>query len=300
MTAVPDTSPDPHSTALVPPPGPPRPPGREVELPGRGNTFVREAWGPPGAPVLILLHGWTATADINWFTSYGALARRFHIVAFDHRGHGQGIRSRKPLRLEDCADDVAALIEVLGFERVLLAGYSMGGPVAQLTWKRHRDRVAGMVLCATARHFSSGVPEERLWFVSLNGLALASRLSPGQARRWISEQFQARRGREYDPWAFDQVQAHDWTAVFEAGRELGRFSSVAWAKGINVPTAVIVTTRDRLVPARRQLRLAESIPGARAFPIDADHDACVAAADRFVPLLVSAATWVAERARTAA
>ena len=49
------------------------PPGRVVELPGRGSTWVRELPGPPGpsgehsAPVLLLLHGWTANADLKWF-----------------------------------------------------------------------------------------------------------------------------------------------------------------------------------------------------------------------------------------
>ncbi|MET0577730.1 MAG: hypothetical protein ABW122_03670, partial [Ilumatobacteraceae bacterium] len=41
------------------------PPGRHVWLAGRGRTFVREVAGPPGAPVVMLLHGWTATADLN-------------------------------------------------------------------------------------------------------------------------------------------------------------------------------------------------------------------------------------------
>ena len=52
---------------------PPLPPGRMVELPGRGTTFVRVVVGPPHAPTLVLLHGWTSTADINWFPSFAAL-----------------------------------------------------------------------------------------------------------------------------------------------------------------------------------------------------------------------------------
>src|SRR5262252_10571245 len=90
------------------------PPGRHVVLPGRGTTFVRELPGPPGAPAVVLLHGWLATADLNWFTSYEALGRRFRVVAMDHRGHGRGIRSPRPFRLADCAGDTAALIETLG------------------------------------------------------------------------------------------------------------------------------------------------------------------------------------------
>src|SRR5437764_9940193 len=125
------------------------PPGRAVQLPGRGTTWVREAAGPPGAATVVLLHGWTATADLNWAPTYGPLSRYFRVLAMDHRGHGRGIRARRPFRLEDCADDVAAMADATDTDRFIVVGYSMGGPIAQLTWKRHRERVSGMVLCAT-------------------------------------------------------------------------------------------------------------------------------------------------------
>ena len=78
------------------------------------------------------------------------------MVAPDLRGHGRGIRSRRPFRLEDCADDLAALVEQLGCGPVVVVGYSMGGLVAQLLWRRHPDLVAGLVLCSTARVFLPG------------------------------------------------------------------------------------------------------------------------------------------------
>ncbi|MFZ8892689.1 MAG: alpha/beta fold hydrolase [Ilumatobacteraceae bacterium] len=63
------------------------PNGFEIELPGRGKTFYREKKGPAGAPTLMLLHGWTATADLNWFTCFDALSENFNVVALDLRGH---------------------------------------------------------------------------------------------------------------------------------------------------------------------------------------------------------------------
>ncbi|MGV3760288.1 MAG: alpha/beta fold hydrolase, partial [Actinomycetota bacterium] len=112
-------------------------PGGPLELPGRGTTFVRHHPAPPGAPTVLLLHGIGVTADANWFTAYPALAERYGVVALDHRGHGRGIRTRRPFRLTDCADDAAALLDVLGDTGPVIAcGYSMGGPVAQLLWRR--------------------------------------------------------------------------------------------------------------------------------------------------------------------
>ena len=62
------------------------PPGRHVRLPGRGTTFVRELPGPHGAPTVLLLHGWTATADLNFFPCYAPLAEHFRVVAIDLSG----------------------------------------------------------------------------------------------------------------------------------------------------------------------------------------------------------------------
>src|SRR5688572_28316008 len=126
-------------------PTPVLPSGRHIELAGRGTTFVREAPGPEGAPTVLLLHGWTANADLNWRTAFPALARSFRVIALDQRGHDRGIRDSRSFRLEDCADDAAALVTQLGIQRVIPVGYSMGGPVAQLLWQRHRDLVDGLV-----------------------------------------------------------------------------------------------------------------------------------------------------------
>src|SRR3954447_7624854 len=104
----------------------PLPPGRRVELPKRGPMFVRELGGPPRAPTIVLLHGWMATADLNWLPSYKPLSRAFRVLAVDHRGHGRGLRSNRPFTLETCADDVAALADTLGIERLTAVGYSMG------------------------------------------------------------------------------------------------------------------------------------------------------------------------------
>jgi 3-oxoadipate enol-lactonase len=270
------------------------PPGRTVDLPGRGTTFIREVSGPPGAPVLILLHGWTVTADLNFFTAYDHLGQHFRVIALDHRGHGGGIRSREPFTLEACADDVAALADELAVDRFIPVGYSMGGTVAQLVWHRHRDRVSGLVLCSTARGFNA-TRSEAMSFFGLTGLATIARVAPEPAREWIADQFIIRKGRTYEDWALNEVRKNDITRVLEAGSTIGSFSSRDWIGNVDVPTAVVITTQDRTVPARRQLRLAESIPSAAIFRVPAAHNACYSAADRWVPAVAAACTDVASR-----
>lgn len=265
------------------------PPGREVVLPGRGTTFVRELPGPrPDAPVVMLLHGWTATADLNFFALYGRLASHFRVVALDHRGHGRGLRTRRMFRLADCADDAACLANELGIERFVPVGYSMGGPVALLTWRRHAPSVQGLVLCATAAQFSHS-RSERMSFLGLGGLGAMARLAPPPTRHWVTDQvFLKRRAERWGPWALREAARHDWRMVLEAGGALGSFSAQDWLGDIDVPTSVVVTMSDQVVPVHRQIRLAESIPNANIHRVDGEHDAAVAQAGRFADTLIAA------------
>src|SRR3954469_20818093 len=142
---------------------PPLPPGRTVLLPGRGEIFARITTSPSEPLPVLLLHGWTASADTNWFPLFDPLEGQRRVVAPDHRGHGRGIRPEVPFSLEDCADDAAALLRELGIERVVVCGYSMGGPISLLFWQRHRSMVAGLVLGATALEWRATLRERFVW-----------------------------------------------------------------------------------------------------------------------------------------
>ena len=269
------------------------PQGHEVDLPGRGRTFVREVAGPAGAPTVILLHGWTATADLNWFTCFDALGQHFRVLAPDHRGHGRGLRPNGGFRLSDCADDVAAIADVFGVNTFIPVGYSMGGAIAQLLAQRHEMRVRGLVLAATAGYFASS-RDERLNFLGLNGLARLSRLLSAQTRSWVTEQiYLQRKTQSLADWAARQSARHDWRHVLEAGSEIGAFDSRRWLNDIDVPAAMIITTKDQVVPTRRQEELAASLRTSTAtYRVDAGHDAVFAAREQFVPLLVDACQQV--------
>src|SRR3954452_24491838 len=147
-------------TTVFPVGGPPLPMGKRLQLPGRGTTFVRQVAGPEGAPTLLMLHGWMASGGLNWFRVCDALGEHFNVVAADMRGHGRGIRNGRRFRLADCADDAAATLDALGIGPVIAVGYSLGGPVAQLLWRRHPEKVSGLVLCSTAHRLMPGVREQ--------------------------------------------------------------------------------------------------------------------------------------------
>src|SRR3974390_2666456 len=86
----------------VPEPPIEMPPGRTVQVAGRGEFFLRDTGGD--GPVVMLLHGWLVSADLNWCGAYAALALAgYRVLAIDHRGHGRGLRPLAPVRLGDCA-----------------------------------------------------------------------------------------------------------------------------------------------------------------------------------------------------
>lgn len=264
---------------------------RILDLKGRGRIRVVEYAGPEGAPTLMLLHGLGATGVLNWLSAFDALTERYHVVAVDHRGHGQGIPTRH-FRLKDCADDAVAVAEALGIDQLIAVGYSMGGPIAKLCWSRRPDRVRGLVLCATARHFT---PDRYpvLTRAVLPGAVLGARLAPDLVRGQIIESMV----RDVDSatarnFVREEMSGADPAALAQATRAVLRFSSRNWASDITVPTAVVVTTRDKVVPTRRQYALANAIPGARLFEVDGDHFACADRDGPFVPQLVAACDYV--------
>ncbi len=262
------------------------PAAERIELPGRGTTAVRRLPGPAGAPTVVLLHGWTVTAAVNWHTVFEPLARHVSVVAPDLRGHGDGIRSRRPFRLEDAADDVAALVGTLGLGPVVVAGYSMGGPVAQLVWERHRDLVSGLVLAATfARQTLTRA--ERVSMRLVGALGRSTRILGRRrqidllthlAERWST-------GPERPPWYLAEVRRGSVPMMLEAGGAIARFDSSGWIGGIDVPVGIVLTERDDVVPPDRQHRLAALIPHARLVRLPHGHDCCVTEPD-FVPALV--------------
>lgn len=284
--------------APEPPLPPPLPPGRVVAVEGRGEVFVREAEGPPGAPTILLLHGWTASADLNWWRAYDAVAGLGHLVAIDHRGHGRGIRSEEPFTLEAAADDAAALLEQEGLAPAVVCGYSMGGPISMLLWRRHPSLVKALVLEATALEWRASMRERVVW-KTMAVLEYLLRLGPqrGLVERVLRDAIETAPDlAPYRGWLKGELRRGDPAEIADAGRALGEYDARPFAAHVDVPTAVVVTTRDRLVRPRKQRALVGAIPGARMLELAGDHDASLVHPDAFVAVTVEALRAVGVRA----
>ena len=259
-----------------PPLPPPLPPGRLVYVPGRGEMMIREV-APArdsGAPTILLLHGWTLCADLNWFAMYAATARHGRVLAMDVRGHGRGLRSEQRFTLEAAADDAAALLEELGTGPAIVVGYSMGGSIGLLMWRRHPESVAGLVLQSTALQWRAALHERVLWN-SMAGLEYVLRFGVPHG---LTERYLRRAGEQNPdlvavlPWLKAEALRGNPSDLAAAGRGLSAFDARSYAPLVDVPSVVIVSRRDRLIRADRQRELAGAIPDAKSIEIDVAHN----------------------------
>lgn len=285
--------------ATVPIP-PVLPPGRVVNLRGRGEVFFRDTGGSHPHTVL-LLHGWTVTADLNFFAVYGPLAERHRVVALDHRGHGRGMRAEAPFSLEECADDAAALLLELGIPSAVVVGYSMGGAIGQLLAGRHPDLVQGLVLSGTALQFHDNLRDRLVWrSMTLFEAGLRAGTGDGVVQRFMREAIEECPDLQpIEGWVTGEIHRGYPADLAGAGRALANFDSRQAAAEITVPCAVVVTQRDDLVRPESQYQMAADLR-APVFLVDGDHFAPMLRREEFARAVTAAVDSVVESSRTEA
>jgi pimeloyl-ACP methyl ester carboxylesterase len=276
------------------PPIPPfePPSARTINIEGVGELFLRDTGG--SGPVVMLLHGWTASADLNWWGCYEDLqAAGYRVLAIDHRGHGRGTRTYDRFSLAGCAADAAAAIHTLDCAPATVVGYSMGGAIAQLLARDHSAALSGLVLSATAQHWQD--PRLRRYWRVMGPLGLALSVAPRTSWRWALRVAGLRESPR-TAWLLAEVMRNSATDIAEAGRELGRFDSRPWLSTVRVPSAVVVTTRDRAVAPSSQRELAAAL-GARVLHAPIDHIEVASRPERYNPALLEAIAAVCPSAR---
>jgi len=245
--------------------------------------FIRDTGGD--GPVVMLLHGWIANADLNWYGAYGDLSEAgYRVLAIDHRGHGRGLRPLVPFRLTDCAADAAGTLRELGVAPAIVVGYSMGGAIAQLIARDHRDVISGVVLSGTSQHWQDRQAQRTFKLMGAVGLMLS--LAPRSTVRLSFKRAHLPTNRQ-TVWAQSELMRNSARDLVQAGRELGRFDSRPWLGSLAVPAAVVLTARDQAVPPHNQRELASAL---RASIIEApvDHLEIISDARHYNPSLLQA------------
>jgi len=168
-----------------------------TKAPGASGKFVHRGvelnyrLAGSGALPLVLVHGVGSYCEA-WDGVIARLSDAFRILSFDLRGHGRSARIKGRYEIDDFTGDVLALADHAGFDRFDLAGFSLGGLIAQRLALTHPERLRRLVLLSTV---SGRTDEERERVLArLAALKAGDRGSHYDASlsRWLTEDFQAR------------------------------------------------------------------------------------------------------------
>jgi 3-oxoadipate enol-lactonase len=239
-----------------------------VQANGTTIAFVRRGSGAP----LLLIHG--AEADHSMFDALGALlAEHFTVIAYDQRDSGATRNPDTPYGLTELADDAAALIEALGFERAHVFGTSLGGVIAQVLAQRHPQGIDRLVLSST---FRAGAAPASLNPEVFTRLAALRAGLPGSASE-IARYFFTERYLAVHPEVAAIFAGNRRDAAQKQRRAAILARAVAVDLGaISCPTLVLAGAEDRLIPPSHTLSLASELPDARTATIaGAGHVAAI-------------------------
>jgi pimeloyl-ACP methyl ester carboxylesterase len=228
-------------------------------------------------PAIVFIHGITLGVGV-WARQFRQLTGTHRVIAVDLRGHGQSMGGSGGYSFERLADDIVTVLEHLEVTGAVVVGHSMGGMVLQIAAIRRADalkaRVAGIVLLATDAGPTIPGPVGRPMGIATARVA------------WRAARFAERHGKGVYPdsdlatWgARVCFGAHPNPADVELVRSISAAVSpraMAELLGplfefdvrtdlgrIELPTLVVVGTRDLLTPPRRARDVAARIPGAR-------------------------------------
>ncbi|MER7010977.1 alpha/beta hydrolase [Saccharopolyspora sp. NPDC000359] len=217
-------------------------------------------------PGLLLAHGAGGSTAAN-FPFIAELAEKHTVIAPDYPGAGKTPKAEQPLELDRLVDDVVATAVGSGVETFAVLGYSMGTTVAIRAATRYPERVTGLVLTAgfarADRHLHLNLD---VWQHLLDD-------RDALARFLLLNCFGPEALNSLDDW--DEVLRGTADGVpAGTGDHIDLLRTVdvrADLPRISVPTLVVATTQDTLVPPHHSRELANAIPGAQLVEVESGH-----------------------------
>lgn len=263
------------------------PAGRIVTLADDVTTRLYDTGEEHLRPV-VLLHGMAATGMLNWYQTFQRLQGEYRLIAFDQRWHGMGHHG--DFGFQALGEDVLRVVDHLGLESPIIGGYSMGGLVAQLAARTDPSRLGGLVLAATG----TGAERNALEKITLGGFLRSSPLLnavPVEIAREISEETPSPHA-----WALRELSSVSFATHRTVIGEVARFNSTSWLHELDLPVAIIKTTRDIAFPQWIQDEMADLLPRSAVFPVHAGHAVCATQPGTFARRMRTAIGWVASNA----
>jgi len=214
-----------------------------------------------GLPV-VFLHAFPLNRTM-WEPQIGALVAEARCIPIDFRGFGDS-RLAPPFTVERYADDVAAVLDVLQIERAVIVGLSLGGYVAFALWRRHRERIRGLVLSDTrASADSEEVIARRRALIDTARTQGATAVANAQIAGLMGKSTRDKRPDIYD--AMHRMMAQTDVDAIVGGLEamISRPDSTPTLATIDMPTLVVVGDEDVITPQKEARKIHDAIPGSR-------------------------------------
>ena len=223
--------------------------------------------GQSGSPVLVFSNSLGANYSM-WDPQARGLGKKFRILRYDTRGHGQSSATTGPYSIELLAKDVLVLLDALKMDRVHFCGLSMGGMIGMWLGANSPQRLNKVILCNTGAKIGNVEGwNTRIEAVRTNGV---KSVSSAVLERWFTLAF-----REKNPATvsntqkmLESVNPDGYAACCAAVRD---FDYRKQLNSIRVPTLVIAGAHDPATPPADGRFIADHIPGARYVELNAAH-----------------------------
>ncbi len=213
---------------------------------------------------LLLLHAFPLSSAM-WTPQIDAFKGRLPVVAPDDPGFGGTPDAPPEGWMDVAADHASAALKAAGVDRAVVVGLSMGGYVAFSFWRRHPEQVAGLVLANTRSGADAEAAKE-------GRAALAARLR-AEGNGFLADSPPPLLSAEAAEALRQQVQdiIRQQPAEAIAGAALGmasRVNSTPDLAGITVPTLIITSSGDTLIPADATSPMADQVPSGSLLVIE--------------------------------
>jgi pimeloyl-ACP methyl ester carboxylesterase len=245
-----------------------------------GTALWVRTFGPPDAPSIVFVHGWTCAAEF-WKLQVEALKGERHLIAFDLRGHGQSERPRdRDYTIETFARDLDSVLEsfVPEGERAMLVGHSLGAMTIVAWAGEHPEKVDSRIASAVLVNTGVGdlISESLVVEGVPDGFAQLERFASEvvlRARAPIPT-FSAPISNRVIRYAVTGPDATPAQVAFceqlvlscpadvrgAVGGTLTRLDLREALADLTVPTLVIAGEKDRLTPPKHALEMANALP----------------------------------------
>jgi 3-oxoadipate enol-lactonase len=247
-----------------------------------GVRLHYELSGEPRKAVLVLVNSLGSTLNM-WDKVMPALERRYRVLRFDMRGHGQSNVAPKPFTIEQLGRDVLRLMDEVGSDRASVCGLSLGGVIALWLGIHAPERAPRLILANTAAHIGRReMWEQRIAMARDSGMSPLAELMP---QRWFTSDYRAHHPEEMDR-IREMIAAADpngYAACCAVLRDTDLRDEVG---AVKAACLVITGTHDPATPPSDGRALHAAIRNSGYVELDASHLSAWERAEEFAEAVV--------------